>query len=121
VQDERPVAAETSRYHLAALGMLTDIARQRKQSQRLLVVDGVGRPALGQAGALGVLAIATLEIGPEAAGTQGDLLAGVGILAQFPGTFGFTFGALRAELARKVALGVVGAANETAAFPEPQR
>ena len=67
MQHERPVAAEAGGDHLAGFGMLADIARQRQQRQRLLVVDAVGRPALRQARALGLLAVAALHIGAEAA------------------------------------------------------
>ena len=126
MQHERPVAAEAGRDHLAALGMLADIARQREQRQRLLVVDAVDGPALGQAGALGLLAVAALDIGTEAAAAQRDLLARIGILAEH---LRAVLGRRRsrhchwrvAELARVAALRIVGAADEGAVFAEPQR
>ncbi len=122
VEHEGAVAAEAGRDHLAALGMLADVARQRQQRQRLLMIDAVGRPALGQAGTLCFLAVAALDVRSEAAGAQCDLLAGIGVLAEFLRAFGLAvLSILRAELARVVALGIVRAADEAAAFSESER
>src|SRR5690606_17179103 len=108
------VAPEAGRNHLAGLRMRPDIPRQRQQRQRLLVIHVLRLPALGQAGALGLLAFAALDIGAEAAIAQGDLLAGIGILAEDGIAGGLRLRRLvaLAELAGIAAFGIVRAADE---------
>src|SRR5262245_29240976 len=63
-------AADAGQDRLAVVGMLADLARQREQAERAGEIDVVGRQPLGQAGALGLLALdrlAELQIGAEAA------------------------------------------------------
>src|SRR5690606_26695768 len=77
-----PIATNAGRDHLAGFGVLAHVAGKRQERQRLLVIH-VGRsPALWQAGAFCVLAVAPLHIRSEAAALQDDLFAGIGILAQ---------------------------------------
>src|SRR5690606_11849092 len=116
VQEEWPVAADAGGDHLAGLGMRADVARQRQERKGALVVDIFGRPALGQAGTLGVLALAALHIGAEAAGAQRDLLARIGIRAEnlvaVHARVGAVLAAIFPELAGIAAFGIVGAADE---------
>src|SRR5690606_11426010 len=109
--------AEAGGDHLPRFGMLAHVARQRKQCQRPLMVDRFGRPALGEAGALGLLAFATLDIGAEPARTQRDLLSRIGVLAKHLGAVLdcavlAVAVAFRAELASIAAFGVIGATDE---------
>src|SRR5690606_31736883 len=95
---------------------------QRQQRQRLLMVDVLDLPALGQAGALGLLAFAALDVGAEAAVLEHDLLGRVGILAQRPVlVLAAVLARLGAELARIAALRIVRAADERAVLAELQR
>src|SRR5262249_44719234 len=50
-------AADAGQDRLAVVGMLADLARQREEAERAGEIDVVGRHALGQAGALGLLAL----------------------------------------------------------------
>src|SRR5262249_48852055 len=78
-------AADTGQDRLAILGMLADCAWQRKEAERALQIDVVGRETLGDAGALGLLAVhglAQLDVGAEAAGAQRDFEAARRILAE---------------------------------------
>ena len=70
MQDERPVAADAGGDRLARLRVEADLARQRQQLQRLFERQRCRRPALGQGRALGLVAVAKLHIGTEAAGLQ---------------------------------------------------
>src|SRR5690606_26057165 len=84
-----------------------------------------GVPTLGEAGALGVLAVlAELDIGTEAAGLEIDFRAGFGIgpedaiaLRGFGCLPGRAFG----KLLGVAALGIVRAADEGAIAPELER
>src|SRR5262249_15383713 len=78
-------AADAGQDRLAVVGMLADLARQREEAERAGEIDVVGRHALGQAGAVGLLALdrlAELQIRPEAAGAQRHLETGRRILAE---------------------------------------
>ncbi len=125
MQQERSVAAEPGRDHLAGFRMLADIARQRNQRHRLFVVDIFGLPALRQRGALGILAVAALDIGPETARTQRQFLAGGRIGAEvlrLVQRSAFSFAAVFGrKLAGIVAFRIVRAADEGAVFAELQR
>ena len=124
MQDERPVAAEAGRDHLAALGMSADLARQRQQAQapsRGPIAAAV--QPLGRLERLASLAFAELDIGPEAAVAQSDLFARVGVLAERAGRIGCLLGLAIAvegigQLPRIAAFGIVGAADEGAVFAE---
>src|SRR5205085_2394929 len=81
------------------------------------------RHVLGQRRALGILAVAELEIGPEPAGTQRHVLPGLRILAEHLRARILTFLAALAEAAGIFALGIIGAGDEgaelAAAQPQP--
>ena len=84
-----------------------------------------GFQPFGSDGALGFLAVAALDIGPEAAGTQRQFLAGRRIGAEVlrlversTVRFSAVFGG---ELAGVVAVRIVRAADEGAVFAELQR
>src|SRR5262249_10789648 len=111
---------------LAVVGMLADLARERKQSERAVEIDVVGGEALRQAGALGLLAFgrfAELDVWPEAARAQRHFQPARRVLAElFHPAVGSAVGAVAGrELARVAALGVIGAADETAEFAELER
>ena len=74
MQDERAVAAEAGRIGLPLSGCMPTRAAATAASAPSRG-RCVGRPALREAGALGLLAVAELDIGAEAAAAQGDLLA----------------------------------------------
>src|SRR5690606_3753933 len=84
VLHEGAVTTDAGGDHLAGLGMPAHVPRQREERQRLLVVHFLRLPALRQAGALGFLAFAALDVGAEAAALQHDLLARVRIRAEHP-------------------------------------
>ena len=70
MQDEGPEAAEIRNDRLARLGMHAHLARQGKKLEGLFQRDVLGLLALGDRGALRLLAfhrLAELQIGPEAA------------------------------------------------------
>src|SRR5690606_11980692 len=75
-----PVTAYAGGDRLAALGMIADGARQAQQLHRPVEVQ-FGN-VLGDRGALGLLALAHLDIGTEATGLAGDFLAGLGVSAE---------------------------------------
>ena len=87
-------------------------------------VRAAGLPALGQGGALGLLAVAELDIGAEAADLKMDLFARFGIGAE-DAVAGSSFGGLAGGGVRKLhgvlAFGIVGAADEGAEFAQLQR
>ena len=56
VQDEGSVAAQPRLDRLAVLGVVADEAGQFKQANGLLQFERLGRPALGQGGATGLVA-----------------------------------------------------------------
>ena len=83
--DEGPVAAEFGEDRLAGFRVAANLARQRQQLERELEIGIVRLDALGQRGAgrlLAILALAELDIGPEAAVLQGHRQAGLGIIAE---------------------------------------
>src|SRR3546814_17251622 len=83
--------------------MRADLARQRQQLQRHLEVEAVRRNILGQAGAPDLLALAALDIGAKAPGPQRDLLARVGVCAQFHRAVGGNALILSAAVLRELA------------------
>src|SRR5690606_9594715 len=115
----RTVAADPGLHRLAVLRVRPDLAREVEEHQRLSEVHRLRRPALGQAraGRLRVVlgGLAALDIGPEAAGLQPDLLAA--ILAQHPLRRARLLAVRGGERAGVAAGGVVRAADEGAARP----
>src|SRR6266566_2377016 len=113
----RSEAAEARHDRFAGFGMKPHFARQRQKLQRLFQIHRLGREALGNAGALRLLAIAQLHIGTEAPRFQRDFLAALGIDAERA--------RLRAaillappQLARVAAFGIIRTADEGAKFSE---
>src|SRR5690606_11213562 len=87
------------------------------------MIERVDGPAFWKAGALGFLAFTTLDIGAKTTCPCGDFLTGERILAKrfrFVRRRSFTVG-IAAELARILALWIVGATDECAIFAELQR
>ena len=77
--DEGPVAADARLDRFAIVGVGADLARKAEQGQGLLERHVIGAPALGQAGAGRLLVLfgdfAALDVRPEAARAQADLVA----------------------------------------------
>src|SRR5262249_22035612 len=122
----RPEATDAGNDRLAVVGMLADLARERKQSERAVEVDIVGGEAFRQAGALGLLAFGCfpeLNVRPEGARPQRPFEPARRVLAElFHPAVGSAVGAVAGrELARIAALGVIGAADEAAEFAELER
>ncbi len=114
--DVGAIAAEAGQDRLAVVGRQAHLARQAEQAQGL-VQTGRGRgPALGQGRALGLVALAELDVGAEAAVLEPDGLAGRGIHAQFAvAARGLAVLALgRGDRPGVAALRIVGAADEGA-------
>ena len=117
--DVRPVAPDARLDQLAILGVCADLTRQRQKAQRLFKVHRLRDPALRQARAGRFRRLfrrlAALDVRPEPAGFQPDLVAR--ILAQHligdPGLVAVH----RRERARISAVGIVGAADERPARP----
>ena len=63
--------------------MVPHLPGQAKEPQALFQVHGLGRPALGQGGALRLFVLAQLDEGTKSARLQEDRLAGLGIRPQF--------------------------------------
>src|SRR3981189_1359109 len=107
-------AADARLDGLAVLRMQPDLARQRQQLERQLEVDRGGLGALGQSGALGLLAVldrlAELDIGPEAARAQCNLEPGLRVVAELLG--GFHAVSRGRERTRVAAFRIVRAADE---------
>ncbi len=94
--------------------MLTDLARQRQKLQRPFEPEILARHVLGDRCALGVLAVAQLDIGAEATRPLAHRLAGHRIGAELLGS---TIALIRlaaalGKAARIFAFGIVGASNE---------
>ena len=120
---EGPIAAEPRQDHLAVLGMGADLARQAQQAQALFQVHGRGRPGLGQAGALGLVAFAQLHIGAKPAALQIDDQPSLGIGPQLAIAIGGV-GLVALGLGDgpgEAAFGIVGAADEGAELAGLQR
>src|SRR5262249_34514261 len=117
--------ADAREDRLAVVGMLADLARQRKQSQRLVEIDVVGRHPFRDAGTLGLFALdrlAELQIGPEPAGPQRHFEAGCRILAELlHAAVGAAVAVARRKLAGVAAFRIVGAADEAAELAELER
>src|SRR5258708_5851881 len=114
-------AADARLDGLAVFRLQPDLARQRQQLERQLEIDRGGLGALGQSGALGLLAVldrlAELDIGPEAARPQRDLEAALRILAEFLDRLDGALGRGR-ERTRVAAFRIVRAADEGAELAE---
>ena len=65
VLHEGAVAADAGQDHAAILGMVSHLPGQAKEPQALLQVHGLGRPALGQGGALRLFLLAQLDEGTK--------------------------------------------------------
>src|SRR5439155_6029203 len=121
-----PEAADAGHDRLAALGMLSDLPREREQAERAVEIDVVGAEPLGQPGTFGLFAVdrlAELHVGTEAARAQRHFEAGDRILAELfqPPVGGAARAVARGELARVATVGIVGAADEAAEFAELER
>ncbi len=125
MRDVGAIAPDPGGDHLGGFRVLADITRQGQQCQCLLMIDRVERPALWQAGALGFLAFAALDIRTKPAIACGNVLVGVGVLAEqlrfVPAIAVFVGRFTSAELARELAFGIVRATDEGAVFAELQR
>src|SRR5690606_23270042 len=123
VADIGPIATNPGGDHLAGLGMLTNITRQRQKRNGFLMIERIDGPAFREAGALGFLAFAALDIGAETACPCSDFLTGERIFAErfrFIRSRGFAIG-VTAELARIFAFRIIGTADESTVFTEFQR
>ena len=115
--DVRPIAPEVRLDWLTVFGMGADVTGQGQKLKGLVIVDGIGGPAFGQAGAFGFLVFvrrfAQLNIRPEAPGFQPDLQPGFRLHAQhaFVALL-LPLQARRAEGAGIAAFGIVRAADE---------
>src|SRR5262245_40304547 len=121
VLDIGPEAADAGDDRLAVVGMLADLARQRKQPERAREIKVIGRETLRQAGALGLLALdrfAELQIWAEAARAQRHLETAVRIFTQLLDAVGAVRAVAGGELARIAALRIVRAADEAAELAE---
>ncbi len=117
----RPEAADPGLDQIAGFGMRADGARQGQQIKRAFQRQAVGRPALGQAGPVGLgifrRRLAPLDIRPEAAGADRDRVA-VLILTQ-----NLAISRQRARIlgnrdrAGIAAFGIIAAADEGPAGP----
>ncbi len=127
MQHEGPEAAEAGGDLLAVVGVQPDLARQGQQAQGLFQVQPSRGPALGQAGALGLVAAVDrrrlLDIGAEAAVLQPHRATGRRIDPQLlVGGFGLAFAVgRRGQLAGEAAFGIVRAADEGPELADLQR
>ncbi len=113
-----------ARIGLPSSGCRADLARQAQQAQRLFQVHRRRRPALGQAGALGLLAFApSLDVGAEAAGLQEHGLAGHRVDAQLAvaASAGLGVAVRLGQRAGEAAFRIVRAADEGAELAGLQR
>src|SRR6185503_101704 len=123
VLDVGSEAPDTGKDRLAIFRMLSDLARQRQQAERALKIDIVGCETLRDAGALRLLAVdcfAELDVGAEAARTQGHFEAGRQILAELLHAAVGRAVTVR-ELAGVATLRIIGAADEAAELAELER
>src|SRR5690606_25724794 len=115
----RAIAADAGGDRLAGFRMRADLAREAQQLDRPFQVEF--RQVLGDRGALRILALAHLNVWPEAAGLAVDFEAAGGvrthrlILAILP------LAVRLAEFAAEIALGIIHAGDERAVAPAAQR
>src|SRR6516164_767592 len=101
--DIGPEPANACYDRLPVLGVLSDFARKREQSECASKFDVLRRGALGQTRALGFFPVdrfAALDIGPEPAGAHRHFEAGCGIFAELPHSAVAIGTIARCELAR---------------------
>ena len=80
--DVRTVFADARENGIAGRWVLAHLARQGKQRERLFQREGFQRHALGERGALRLLALAELDEGPEAAFARRDFKARLRVLPE---------------------------------------
>src|SRR6185312_14763278 len=116
--DVGPVAAEARHDRFARFRVQAHLARQREKRESLAKFEALRVGAFGDRSAFGLLLailLAELNIRTEAAGAEAHVEPGLGIGAEH-----FRFGESRllavgvGELPGKAAVGVIGAADESA-------
>src|SRR5690606_33539285 len=123
VKDERAIATDAGSDEFPRLGVITHWAGQGEQLERALQRQRVRRPPPGQACALGFLALAELDVGPETAALEQHILSALRIDTEdtVADGFGRRAGRRVGKLHRMAAFWIIRAADEGAELAELER